>query len=464
MSTNTELIREIYTSHFNEIYQRCTPELMMDLNSKLEPFREQISVEFYQAMITVKGSEGLLTNQLVQERLQTALSQWVKDLFIMRNIDELEVYIDYQLNIGQVHARINLAPHLFNCGVRVLKQQVNYILRKDEISLKEYNSLSTLAMMLIDLSTSLMNESFFGDIVVGERKSQSLQMQMSGSELALKCEQLRAETFSWFTRVLGILRENNIVKGQSVPLCSHSEVGLWINHKATLFFPSSTHVKQIQDKLIVIDELINRIVEIEQSDTVKFNSALNALEAEVKSISSILSGLAEQSTSMDSGRDPLTRLFNRRYLETVLQKESHFCMIHNKSYVLLLLDIDHFKQVNDTYGHDAGDRVLEQMGELLSHDIHAGDFVFRYGGEEFLILLADMKLEFVSNIAEKLLNTVRNHEFNIDRNEPLNCRISIGIASHQGQPDYNRVITNADIALYKAKESGRDKYVIFNEH
>ena len=462
MVINDDEIREIYTDHFKEIYLRCTPELMAKISNNIKPFCNELAATFYQTVLKIGGSEGFLTDELVESRLQRAMAHWIDSLFLIRNGVELDDYIEYQLTAGRVHARINLPPHLFNCGVRVLKQELGRILRKGDVSLNEYNQSSTLTYMLIDLSTSLMNESYFGDIVVGERKSQSLQLHMNGSELALKCEQLRAETYSWHTKVLSILREESDLNSHSIPSISHSEIGLWVMHKAPLFFPASEHVRKIQKDLAGIDSHVKEIVAITQSDeSIGVNAALKMLDVMVKGIATTLSSLAEHSISLDSGRDPLTRLFNRRYLDTVLKKESHFCMIHKKSYVLMLLDIDHFKQINDSYGHDAGDRVLEQLSELLGQDIRAGDFVFRYGGEEFLILLVDMKIEFVVSIAEQLLNTIRGHEFNIGKDKALKCTVSIGISSHQGQPDYKRVITNADKALYEAKDTGRNKYVIF---
>lgn len=461
MPVEIKVIKEIYTDHFQEVYRRGTPELMEIICHKIMPFTEEIAANFYLAMLGVRGSKEYLGNELVAARLKEAFSQWVCRVFILRGEVELESYIEEQLQIGQVHARINLPPHLFNCSIRILKQLINSCLRKGDISLKDYNSISTYAGMLIDVSTSLMNESFFGEIVIGERKSQSMQMHMTGGELALKCEQLKTELFSWFATILGLFREGNIIDVSAVPSCSHSGVGLWINHKATMFFPDSSAVTKLQKKITLLDKQVEKIIFIYQENELnEANNEINKLEDLVKEAMFLLSLLVEQSIAMDSGRDTLTRLFNRRYLETVLQKETHFCMVNNKTYILLLLDIDHFKKVNDTYGHDAGDRVLEQMGELLGQELRAGDFVFRYGGEEFLILLTEMKLEYIAPIAEKILKNVRSHQFKIGKEEIISCTISIGIAAHQGLPDYSRVISNADKALYEAKESGRNKYIV----
>ncbi len=474
MAYSSETIKAIYLDHFREIYQRSTPELVATIQHKIAPCKDQIAHAFFQAMCTVNYADAFLTQSLIQDSLQPAFSRWIDTLFQYRTATDMDAFIEQQLAIGRVHARINLPPHLFNCGIRVLKQEINRVLRKGDVSLKEYNQTSTLASMLIDLTTSLMNESFFGDMVVEERRSQALQLQMTGNELAVKCEQLRADIYHWYARILTILREEESIDRQHIPACTHTEVGLWILHKAPLFFPKSDDVDKLQRDIETIDSHIQSILDLHQSahtnqsildlhqsaHTKAYHQALKTLDHMVNALSHTLSSLAQHSISLDSGRDTLTRLFNRRYLDSILRRETHYCMLHHSAYVIILLDIDHFKAINDNYGHDAGDRVLAQMAELFTQHIRAGDFVFRYGGEEFLILLADMKIEFVSSFAETLLHTIAHHPFNIGLDTPLHCTISMGIASHQGHPDYNHVITSADKALYEAKRNGRNCFVI----
>lgn len=460
----TIVIKKIYTNHFIEVFNRCSPELMAKINAKISPYTTDIAKTFYRVVIDIEGSDQFINHGLVKTQLTSSMSLWVADLFYIREGQELDKFIEAQLKVGHVHARINLPPHLFNCGIRVLKQRIHYHLRQEGVTLKEYNDMTTLASMLIDLCTSLMNESFFDDIVVGERKSQALQQHMSGAELALKCEQLRSDTFSWQTQFLNMLRDPDIIIEDDLQPIMHSDVGLWITHKAGLFFPASELIHKIQNELEEVDKQVKAFPRLMQLNTHKeYNEAIQAIDKKIKLITSLLSSLVEHSISLESGRDPLTKLLNRRYLDTVLQKETMYCMRRRESYVVMLIDIDFFKSINDNYGHDSGDRVLEQMGETLSHNIRASDFIFRYGGEEFLILLAEMKVAFVKPIVEKLMNTVRTHKFNIGRDKPLNLTVSVGIAAHQQHPDYNRVINNADKALYQAKETGRDKYVIYEE-
>jgi diguanylate cyclase len=124
-----------------------------------------------------------------------------------------------------------------------------------------------------------------------------------------------------------------------------------------------------------------------------------------------------------------------------------------------MVDIDFFKKINDTYGHDDGDKALVQLAEILTQAVRAGDFVFRLGGEEFLIIIGEAKENILQNVAEKIRMTVESAVFRLTDNKTLNVTVSIGTALHDGHPDFQRTVKLADNALYLAKESGRNKVV-----
>jgi len=112
-----------------------------------------------------------------------------------------------------------------------------------------------------------------------------------------------------------------------------------------------------------------------------------------------------------------------------------------------------------TYGHESGDRILAQLAEILNQQVRAGDFAFRMGGEEFLIVLADVNQEVIQRVAEKFRSIVANFAFKLDNQKVLSITVSIGTAIHDGHPDFNDTIKLADGALYIAKEMGRNKVV-----
>jgi diguanylate cyclase (GGDEF)-like protein len=157
-------------------------------------------------------------------------------------------------------------------------------------------------------------------------------------------------------------------------------------------------------------------------------------------------------------RDPLTGLYNRRFLEEYLVHERLRATRKNRPLSVIMLDIDHFKRVNDTFGHDAGDAVLRRMGLVLQGHVRGSDIACRIGGEEFALLLPEASLVIAYQRAERILDTVRHMQIK-HRGQTLGAiTVSLGVAAfpkHGDTPE--ALIRAADQALYQAKQGGRNK-------
>ncbi|HEY2033965.1 MAG TPA: PleD family two-component system response regulator [Rhizomicrobium sp.] len=159
--------------------------------------------------------------------------------------------------------------------------------------------------------------------------------------------------------------------------------------------------------------------------------------------------------------DQLTGLHNRRYMARHLDSLISNAQKSNKPLSFLIMDIDHFKSVNDTHGHDIGDEVLREFSNRISANIRGIDLACRYGGEEFVVVMPDTDVEFAHTIAERLRKSVETNSIEISRvPNVLNITISIGIAVSQGEGDNaEKLLHRADQALYRAKRSGRNRVV-----
>ena len=162
-------------------------------------------------------------------------------------------------------------------------------------------------------------------------------------------------------------------------------------------------------------------------------------------------------------RDPLTGLFNRRYMEESLERELRRAERNNKPVAAIMIDLDHFKRFNDTFGHDAGDTLLHEFGGLLRARTRKEDIACRYGGEEFLLILPEAAIEDAYRRAEELREGVKHLDLGPAR-KAASVTASMGIALF---PDHaqnaNALLRAADSALYEAKSSGRDRVVLGNE-
>ncbi len=161
-------------------------------------------------------------------------------------------------------------------------------------------------------------------------------------------------------------------------------------------------------------------------------------------------------------RDPLTNLFNRRYLEETLDRELARSRRQNLALGLVMLDIDHFKKLNDSYGHLAGDEVLRQLSSVITLYCREEDIPCRIGGEEFLIVLPGMPPELLKKRAEQWRAAVENMTTHWE-GHAIKTTISLGTASfpHHGETS-QQIIQSADQALYRAKENGRNRVEEFS--
>ena len=158
--------------------------------------------------------------------------------------------------------------------------------------------------------------------------------------------------------------------------------------------------------------------------------------------------------------DPLTGLYNRRYLEDFFQRAVALMRRHGKSYTFIMLDIDHFKEINDRYGHETGDLVLRELSEILQTSMRQGeDMLARIGGEEFaMIVFGDKSQAFV--VAEKIRKKV---EARYDGSQSFNVTISAGLSEFSPETPLAVVMKEADEALYRAKKEGRNRTVMAEE-
>lgn len=155
--------------------------------------------------------------------------------------------------------------------------------------------------------------------------------------------------------------------------------------------------------------------------------------------------------------DGLTGLYLRRYFVERLKEEFVLFRRYGSFFSFLMIDIDHFKKVNDTYGHLAGDKVLEQISNILKSVAHQGVIACRYGGEEFAMLIQVLPVKEVRQLAEKLRKTVEESAFVLPGGGSIHISISIGIAYRHQAESENEIIRKADEALYRAKTQGRNR-------
>lgn len=209
----------------------------------------------------------------------------------------------------------------------------------------------------------------------------------------------------------------------------------------------------VNGRLLVFRDITER-KEVEK----RLRDANFRMKSQLIEIGILQSQLREQAV-----RDPLTGLFNRRYLEETLDRELARASRESYPVSIIMIDIDHFKQINDTYGHEAGDVMLKALGEVLMKHSRRGDFACRYGGEEFIIVMPNMTPVIVQGRATTLRQSLKTLAVQFG-NHVLTATYSMGIASYPANGDTREsFLRAADMAMYAAKNAGRDDIRSFDE-
>ena len=179
---------------------------------------------------------------------------------------------------------------------------------------------------------------------------------------------------------------------------------------------------------------------------------------EIIAFSLLLAKIYSQ-TKSEAERDPLTGLYNRRYFSNIADKNLQLSKKHKQAFSILMIDIDLFKSINDTYGHQAGDEILIKLSHKLVELSRFQDIVSRHGGEEFIMLLPSTTTREATKIAENIRIEIENMSVEVASGESLSITVSIGVSQSifDDNLSIEKIILDADINLYQAKETGRNK-------
>jgi diguanylate cyclase (GGDEF)-like protein len=226
----------------------------------------------------------------------------------------------------------------------------------------------------------------------------------------------------------------------------------------------SMHVSRLERITQISDRYQTGVQERFRNLSRRYDRQISRLEKAIRISDRYQSILNDLNRALEeaSSHDQLTGLPNRKLMADCCRREDERVARDGSTYSLLAIDADRFKLINDTYGHEVGDNVLIGLANSFQRSIRDGDYCARWGGEEFLALLAGADLHTAQLVANRLLNTVRL--ITIEAGDArITPRVSIGIAQHLPGQTYPDVYRRADAALLIAKQSGRDRYVLASD-
>jgi len=416
-----------------------------------------LAQRFYEVLLQDTRARRFLSHEQVKQRLQPAMQRWLAQL-LTTDADGIAATVAAQRVIGDVHARVGIPVDLVARGARVLKHELFVRLRADAAD-------NDTAFAAIDCLSAIMDIAMEGMTLAytharerSSRTDAAYRLFSLVQNVSTERERQRALLLDWENTLLYTLAGH--ATGADNASLASSEFGLWFTHKGIPSFGESSETQQVGQLMARIDSRLQRATD---EDPARRLTALPMIREDLATIRNLMTLLFERIGELDAGSDALTNLLNRRFLPTVLRREIELSTRNHTPFSLLLLDLDHFKAINDGHGHDAGDRALQHVAALLGQQTRGSDYLFRYGGEEFVVVLVAASESQAEVIAESLRRQIAQSPITLPNGQTLALTASIGVAGHDGHPDYERLMARADAAMYAAKRQGRNRVVVADD-
>ncbi len=247
-------------------------------------------------------------------------------------------------------------------------------------------------------------------------------------------------------------------------LANHQYDGDPVRHLlARLWHRIEEQVDRLERVADISDLYQSHVLESNRSLANRYEKQLRQIKRVVRISDLYQSSLKELNLSLfeASTHDSLTGISNRRFMAERCLEEDQRASRHGSTYSMIILDVDHFKLINDEYGHATGDLMLVDFVKALSSSLRHYDIIARWGGEEFVALLIDADLSTAEIVAKRMLSNIRNMRVSIDEME-LNLTASLGLTEHKSDENYDATFRRADKALLMAKNGGRDRLVVID--
>ncbi|WP_180036427.1 MULTISPECIES: diguanylate cyclase [unclassified Acinetobacter] len=425
-----------------------------DLSYSFEFIQQHVTVlvaEFYRQMMQEQEASYFLSDELVRSRLKNALQQWLLDSFAVPFKQDFKAIVAKQLKVGEVHARIGVPSWLIIRGIReIQRKSFAFFLQTPQADVLAAADYMT---QVLSLAAEIMCRTYEAKVEIHNDMKHTYRLFSAMQDVAVQKNRQRGCLLDWENELM--FKAFSDQSQLFHPPLSKSEFGLWFIHKAAYAFASAEQVEFIIQRIYQVDQLNQQL--LDTSNQQQKLLLIQQIRCKNREIQHLVDQLFQVAEYIGTGNDSLTQLLNRRYLNTILIREIQFSRKNRSPLSLLAIDADFFKEINDRYGHAAGDLALQFMAEVLLESSKGSDYAFRVGGEEFLLLLVDSDWNRAQMIAETIRRRVEDTPIRSAEGESFKFTVSIGAVQYDGHPDYQRFLDAADAALYSAKNAGRNQ-------
>ncbi|EFW7941649.1 diguanylate cyclase [Shigella flexneri] len=322
-----------------------------------------LSIEFYRIVRIDPHAEEFLSNEQVERQLKSAMERWIINV-LSAQVDDVERLIQIQHTVAEVHARIGIPVEIVEMGFRVLKKILYPVIFSSDYSAAEKLQVYHFSINSIDIAMEVMTRAFTFSDSSASKEDENYRIFSLLENAEEEKERQIASILSWEIDIIyKVLLDSDL--GSSLPL-SRADFGLWFNHKGRHYFSGIAEVGHISRLIQDFDGIFNQTMRNtrilnNRSLRVKF---LLQIRNTVSQIITLLRELFEEVSRHEVGMDVLTKLLNRRFLPTIFKREIAHANRTGTPLSVLIIDVDKFKEINDTWGHNTGDEILRKVSFL----------------------------------------------------------------------------------------------------
>ncbi|TKV05812.1 diguanylate cyclase [Citrobacter sp. wls619] len=449
-------------TEWRALIRQTSPDVHTILTGLSDDEIRHLVTVFYDYMLSHAESALFLNTEQVSTRLSGSMFDWLRSV-LGSAYEDLPLLLAKQREIGVVHARIGLPIDLVNRGARKLKEELYQLLKsKADYSVSLLSEAICFSSLAMDTALEAMTVSYSPSYQNSLHTQEQYRLQTIYDDVNVERErQIRSFT-DWENQFIYNIA-TGLPSGDLVFLAD-SDFGMWFSHKGKHILGSGNLLAEMES---VIAEIDNRLTQTLSNQHQPGEAERMSLLQDVRQLSAkihfLLASMFEALVKQENGKDSLTQLLNRRFIPTIMRREISLALHSRKPFTLAMLDIDYFKQINDRYGHNTGDMTLKNVAAVIYEHIRSSDYVFRYGGEEFMILLVESDESQASIILETLRKKIAELHIAASVTESFSITVSIGVAEYDYHPDYKQLVDKADRALYLAKSHGRNRVEAYQE-
>lgn len=478
---------------------------------------ETINKVFTDFSLAKKITEHNPQQQILLEKLEPLLKYGILKIKETMKLKQ-ENKLQYNITLPLIHASENISDRIKEMINEIYKNEVTLLQQREETFLRDFNFTNTLSFTvdIINLSLLLFSilcfNKMFSSLIASREKLERtlLQVENQSKEMVISNDmnnKLRSSGSMQETVSMALLYLKKILPFSSgvIYLMNHSKnyleaVAEWNEPNVTehIFTPDQcwglrqgkiyfyinkdesmpckhsegeSHIRSyVCMPLLALNEVVgvlhlqitnshdmdqNEIIKLYENNNLMIQNIAGQISLSISNIK-LYEVLKQRST-----RDLLTGLYNRSYLSDTFERDVQRAKRNNTSIVVIMMDIDFFKNVNDTYGHEAGDAVLREVSKLLTLELRKSDIACRYGGEEFLIILYDTVFQDASERIEQLRQKISNLQFHFVALFSITVSFGVAMFPEDGN-NSEELIKAADQALYVSKKTGRNKVTVYN--